>query len=315
MEPRISLSAYATVLGLGLALTSLVGHPMLAALVSIGLLVSGAVLHVFVYARRRQRDPLAHRVRDDRRVVAQWTAAALVGLASAVATWFAPALTFTQREVVFFAVGAVIFFSAVYGSALIDWYYITPSLAGLVGSAPCETARNGRWVGLTNIWYFHRLVATVLASGTLIAVPGMLASTADSDTAQGAWTLLSIGVATIVLATNRDYASVVTFLKNPRLSVGDVVLLIREAWGGDPQRVYVADVAVEGAKVKRLDGDDFAGAPFAHKEDTTMLNDEVARCVKDPKERPICRDGNCSGVNWYCRNNPLSAARAARARR
>ena len=106
----------------------------------------------------------------------------------------------------------------------------------------------------------------------------------------------------------------VTFLKNPRVSVGDVILLIREVWGGAPQRVYVTDVAVECAKVTRLHGDDYAGAPFVHKEDTTMLNEEIARCVHDAKDRPICRDGNCSGVNWYCRNNPRSATRVPRAR-
>ena len=145
------MSAYAAALVSALIVTSVLGHPCLAATVSLGGLLYATTFHVFVYARRRQRKPLKHRLREDRRVAVQWVSVAVIGSAAAAACLLVPELTVTQREVMFFGIGATIFFGAVYGSALVDWYYIHPRLAGLIGPAPCETACNGGWVGLTNI--------------------------------------------------------------------------------------------------------------------------------------------------------------------
>lgn len=288
-------------------------------------------MHVFVYALKRRRARRAHRRVDDRRVVAQWALSGIAGIAAALVCSQIGDVDWHQTETGGIAVGVAVGALGVFASAVFDWYYTHPRVSGLIGPAPCETAGNGSWVGLTNIWYFHRLLATVVVSGALVGVPSTLGALSDSDAARNVWFFATLSMTAVVLFTNKDYASVVRFLKNPRLSVGDIVLLNREEWGGAPQRVYVLDVAVEGAKVKLLDGDDRpvhvlaveerpnlddangvdpGPLRFLQKEDTTMLNDEIARCVHVPKNGPICRNRHCSGVNWYCRANPRNAARA-----
>ncbi|HEX6702419.1 MAG TPA: hypothetical protein VF101_16950 [Gaiellaceae bacterium] len=331
MEPRFSLTSYAAILAGGLVMTSIFGHAVIATIFSAALLLYGAAMHIFVYAVRRRRARRRHRATDDRRVATQWAVASVIGLASAaIVQWLTGAVDWQRVVFGTIAIGIVVFALGLFVSALIDWYYVHPRLAGLTGPAPCETVGNGQRVGLTKIWYFHRLAATVIVSGAILGVPSTIGTLVNSDAAKTACFFATLALTAVVLVTNKDYASGVRFFKNPRVSVGDVVLLIREGWGGDPQRVYVLDVAVEGAKVKLLNGDDpvhvrpvDAPTPniddetgvdpgplrFLQKADATMENAEIARCVHDAKDRPICRDGHCSGVNWYCRANPLSAAR------
>ena len=308
------MTAYAALLAASLVATSVFDHPLFAVIASFVLLIYGAVMHLFVYAQRRTRVPGSHRVSDDRRVVGQWALTAGLGLAAATLVLFLPALVIERSEPAIVALGLTLIWGAIYSSALVDWYYIHPRLAGLCGPAPCETTGNRRFVGLTNIWYGHRLAATVVASATLVGIPAVISVTTERDAVQNACSLAAVALTAVVLATQADYKAVITFLKNPRLAVGDIVLLIREQWGGVPQRVYVVDVAVEGAKVVRLadDGRPLSNAtddPVFEKADTTMLNEEIARCVHEDKGRAICRDGACTGVNWYCRNNALSSSR------
>jgi hypothetical protein len=326
------MTAFAAVLAFGLVATSVFGHAWIGGILAACLLLYGAGLHLFVYALRRRRARRAHREVNDRRVVAQWSLAAIAGISAALVCSRVGDIDWHQTEAGGIALGAAIGALGVFASAVFDWYYTHPRVSGLIGPAPCETAGNGSWVGLTNIWYFHRLLATVVVSGALVGVPSTLGALSDSNAARNVWFFATLSMTAVVLFTNKDYASVVRFLKNPRLSVGDIVLLNREEWGAQPQRVYILDVAVEGAKVKLLDADDWpvhvlavdeetpnlddakgvdpGPLRFLQKEDTTMLNDEIARCVHVPKNAPICRNGHCSGVNWYCRANPRNAARA-----
>lgn len=325
------MSTYAVILAAGLVMTSVFGHTLVATIFSASLLLYGATLYVLVYALRRTRIRRPHRVREDRLVVAQWLGASGAGLAGgAVVQWLSGAVSWQATIFGAVGIGLAVFGLGLFVSALLDWYYILPRLAGLIGPATCETAGNGQRIGLTKVWYFHRLAATVVVSGAILGVPSTLGALADSDTEKTIYFFVTFALLGIVLVTNKDYTSGVRFFKNPKLGVGDVVLLIREGWGGEPQRVYALDVAVEGAKVKLLDGhdpvhvrpvatqtvniDDETGIDpgplrFLQKADATMENHEIARCVYAPKEHPICRDGHCSGVNWYCRANPRSAKR------
>jgi hypothetical protein len=333
MEPRVSMTAFAAVLSVGLIGSSIFGHLVVVVVLSGGLLLYGSGMHYFVYARRRVRATREHRRVDDRRVALQWLLTAVAGLAAALVCHLAGTVAWHRTEAGAIAIGLAAGATGVFVSAVFDWYYTHPRLAGLIGPAPCETSGNGRWVGLTNIWYFHRLLATVVVSAVLIGVPSTLGTLAKSDGASKIWFFVTLSMTAVVFYTNRDYSSIVRFRKNPRLSVGDTLLLSREQWGSEPQRVYVLDVAVEGAKVKRLDGynpvhcnptdptgqniDDRTGVDpgplgFLQKQDTTMLNEEIARCVHVPKEMAICRGGRCTGVNWYCRANRQSASRAER---
>jgi hypothetical protein len=327
------MTAFAGVLSAGLIGSSVFGHTLVVAVLSGSLLLYGIGMHYFAYARPRRRAPRPHRLVDDRRVVLQWLLTGVAGLVAALLCHLIGTVGWHHTEAGAIAIGLAAAASGVFLSAVFDWYYTHPRLAGLIGPAPCETTGNGRWVGLTNIWYFHRLLATVVVSAALVGVPSTLGAIAKTDVASKVWFFVTLSMTVIVLYTNRDYSSVVRFLKNPRLSVGDVLLLNREQWGGEPQRIYVLDVAVEGAKVKLLKADDpvhvrrldldlknlddVTGRDpgplgFLQKEETTLLNDEIARCVHVPKESAICRGGHCSGVNWYCRANPRGAARADR---
>jgi hypothetical protein len=237
MEPRISMTAFAAVLAAGLVGASVFGHIVVGAVLAAGLLLYGAGMHYLAYKGRRRCAPRQHRLVDDRRVVRQWLLTAAAGLFAALVCGLVGTVSWHHTEAGAIAIGLAAGASGVFFSAVFDWYYTHPRLAGLIGPAPCETSGNGRWVGLTNIWYFHRLLATVIVSAALIGVPSTLGTIARTDVASKVWFFVTLSMTAIVFYTNRDYASVVRFLKNPRLSVGDTLLLNREQWGAEPQRV------------------------------------------------------------------------------
>jgi hypothetical protein len=156
-------------------------------------------------------------------------------------------------------------------SALIDWAYIRPHLRGLFGSQvlPCQTSGARHWSFLTRLWIGHRIVANaawrigaVVAIGfcTVLLVPADALNSAASNatskgTPQGA--ILTVigaaGAALLVFFINR-YLPVLALVANPRISVGDHVVLAEEYGTGVERRpvYYVVDVAAEGVKLLEL---------------------------------------------------------------
>jgi hypothetical protein len=181
MEPKVSMTAFAAVLAVGLVGSSIFGHAIVAVVLSGSLLLYGFGMHYLAYSRRRRRAPRPHRRAGDLWVVLQWFLSSFTGLVAVLVCHRTGSVSWHHVEAGAIAIGLAAGASGVFFSAVFDWYYTHPRLAGLIGPAPCETSGNGRWVGLTNIWYFHRLLATLVVSAALIGVPSTLGAIAKTD--------------------------------------------------------------------------------------------------------------------------------------
>lgn len=225
--------------------------------------------------------------------------------------------------------------ATVYLSSLVDWYVILPRIGGLLGARPCRLSSGEpptfprTWRETTRWWYMHRIVAAlVLRFGLSYAVALSL-----SD-------LLSLGVETRLVAS----AAVVSFsayLKaipaavreagHPRLVVGRTVrrrdthrrvlftlrikrrtLLRVPSWKREPtgtpmQREYVFDVSIEGVQL----------VPVAPREALETVGAQAVDYERDPRRIALrevdaaepstpfagCENA-CSGISWYCIENP-----------
>lgn len=316
MEPRRSMSAFAVAVAVAIALLAMDGPARAGVWVAVGLL---AIAGGFYAERTRLlhrgrdmgREPPPHRKSLDRIVLAQWLGASLVGGGFSLfclTSHFSP-LSGSGRFVDALAVGLVVGSVGVFVSSLVDWYLILPKVSGMAGPAPCEQAGGARWKYTTDIWYFHRAVATALVYLAATGIPVYMGGTA-SGSAVAAW-----GVVSTIFAAAGAYFFRAMFLAgwyafNPPVLVGDHILVeAPEEGDGDVRvhrrRAYVVDVSLQGAKYKILHEGRYTGGKFVDKDDGNVPNHKLAG-VKAPRkdDSPICPKGGCTGVNWYCRHNP-----------
>lgn len=329
--------AQAVVLALLLIAVATLGAPWEAAVIATGVGLAGMALR-WKYGTdlRRTTSVLPpHRDRLDLIVSGDLRATTLIGLAVALTLILGavepPDGVGTARSVLLalLVVGAFI-----YVSSFADWYLILPRISGQLGARPCRSHLGqepgvwpNTWRETTTWWYVHRLIAALalrfgLGYTVTLIVSGFI-------TFELGPRLFSAGV----LGLFAEYsplrlAPVSREAMHPQLVVGRTVRRVRREqrvhWQlrmgpvtlfalhrktSVPENVsdreYVYDVSVEGVQL----------VPVASREETSERVDferEPLRVqLKDvdeavPGEPPFsgCEGGRCSGINWYCIENP-----------
>lgn len=315
MEPKFSLSMYSVVIAAGLVGLTLRGFPGSALGLAVGIVVWGLTLYGLYRVsasgaeqRLRWSRRLPHRRNLDRVVLLQLAVIGLTGVAAAVvvhAADFAPA---RHSTVVLqaFILGAVVIATTAYLSALIDWFWVLPKIAGITREPPCVRPGGEKWASVTGIWLAHRAVATILITLVLAAIPGWLAAKSGrGGTESAAWVVLgtALGIGFNSLSGNSVLALRQAW--NPRIRVGDTVLL-RPKLTDELKRAFVIDVSVQGFKYRSID--EAPSDPVFLGKGRQIPAQVAAEMDPEDDERsivPICPDINrCTAIYWYCCRNP-----------
>lgn len=292
------MTAYAVITAVGLILLSIVGSREALSFATGCLGVTSLVLYITfrVYISRSTREVPPHRRRLERFVLPQWLGATSVGLAAILVPVILGVGTVQASRAVEALVGGLVIGSlAIFLSSLVDWYWILPRVSGLNGQAPCEVWGSQRWSRLTSVWLFHRAVATLVVCGVITGLVLYLGAGTSKD-AHTAWTIAGGIIGAVLLIFNRDALIALAYSLNPPRHVGDLLKV-------DTQAAYMVDISLQGAKYKLLEGTDFVNKPFMNKADDQVGLWELRHrgCVTG--SQPPCAK-RCTGVNWYCRNNP-----------
>jgi hypothetical protein len=218
----------------------------------------------------------------------------------------------------------------VYASSLFDWYLILPRVSGQLGHRPCRAAEEeesftfpSTWKEVTRWWYIHRTAGTLAFRLGLIFAAGALASSA-SDLGLLArlvgWTITFAfgGYAAATVGRGFTLARQTKQAGHVRGIVGQTLQVERRAGRRHPWllwrelpvlqidgRHYVVDVALESVQLARAEPREGAldKLPRFQKEvDSLPLSDVDALRQGHPKFSGCAN--RCSGINWYCIENP-----------
>ncbi|HEV2999101.1 MAG TPA: hypothetical protein VGW75_00075 [Solirubrobacteraceae bacterium] len=264
------------------------------------------------FRERRPKLVPKHRADLDKWVLAQWVAIGVLGGVGAAVLDLADVRPFQDVGPAFevLVIGWVVLWSGVYLSSAIDWYLVLPKVSGVSCPGPCERPGQQRWAGITGLWSFHRGIVRLLVPGVLIGCPTVLGAVSGGRAAQS----ICFAIAAVLLVYLVEFEvqgkAALNFGLNPKRYVGDVLWLVREsAHSVERLPAYLVDVAGEGAKFKHLDAEGRYREPkFVRKHDdegqpVALPNLQDRHYVDNA--RPPCQH-ECSGVNWYCWNNPLA---------
>jgi hypothetical protein len=223
--------------------------------------------------------------------------------------------------------------ACVYLSSLVDWYVVLPRISGQLGARPCRLhldqepgAWPGTWRETTRWWYLHRLVAAVTLRFGLGYAFALAAS--SFITFELGPRIVSIGVLGIFAEyTPIRLAPIAREAMHSQLFLGRTVRRVRLAqrvrwqlrlgpvslfalhWKTPKResvsdREYVYDVSVEGVQL-------VSAAPREEVSERKDFEREPERVrLKDVDEVKAGKppfsgcDGRCSGINWYCIENP-----------
>jgi hypothetical protein len=309
VEPRYSMTTYTVLLLVALALLALRGFTTATGAVGGGILLWGASLDL-AYVRRRKPERLrAHRVELDHVVRWQLLAIGVGGVALAVAlsaTGFAP-LDHVGRLVKALIIGLTAAVGTIYASSLVDWYWILPKVSGVLGPAPCEAPGQERWAGVTNVWLFHRAVATFTVMGVLAGVPAYMAGTSHSGSLTVVWAFVSLTLTVAYSRLNEGVLTAFSHALNAVIEVGDTVRVREDLEDAQLTDAYVVDMSVQGLKYVTLP----PAQPPRFTLKGVLLRWSVADKVRRvPAQHPPCLDpDHCQAVNWYCHRNPRAHGR------
>jgi hypothetical protein len=224
--------------------------------------------------------------------------------------------------------------TTVYLSSLVDWYITLPRISGLLGARPCRPSTGdpptfpASWAETTRWWYIHRIVAALvlrfgLAYAVTLAVSDLLGLGVESrllgSAAVGSFSAYLLAVPRAVWEAG-----------HPRLVVGQTVrrqrtrrkslweLRLRgrtiarlpgrkrEAVGGKRQREYVYDVSLEGVQVvptRARESRRIAGGATEYERNPKRIPLREIDTADPARPFSGC-DETCSGINWYCIENP-----------
>lgn len=228
--------------------------------------------------------------------------------------------------------------SAVYLSSLVDWYLILPRISGQLGVRPCrpDSGDHARfpktWRETTRWWYVHRIAAALLLrfglsfaltlsineyldlpGGATIVAAAALGGFASYMAAvpraffQAGHPTLIVGRTIRRRKTERPPLRRSTFMGHTIRIPG----LKRRPVGPQGPREYVFDVALESVQLVRASTREKAvprdrnGALIYERDPRKVLLKEVTAAEPTPADRAFSGcDGQCSGINWYCVENP-----------
>jgi hypothetical protein len=304
-----------------------------AALGALGLYLRyrGDLLAAGVKAVPWQRERLDLIVASDTR-----TALAMGGVVSAIVLIFSmerPNLGLAPVSAVLLGVTAAVILL----SSLIDWYVILPRVSGLLGIRPCREPdrdfprRPETWREITRWWYIHRIVAaltlrfglsfavaftvshhTAFPHGASIvagAAVGFLASyvaAARSAVWQAGHVTLMVGRTVRRRDVHRVPKTVTLFGKQLGLP-----FLTNPVVGDFRPREYVYDVALEAVQLASAAKHeqeevpcDSNGSIDYERNPTKLLVRDIDASAPQPAEPFAGCQGRCSGINWYCIENP-----------
>jgi hypothetical protein len=343
MSPVPMVRAQAVVVAVLLVAAAVLGAPFEVTAIAAGVGVAGMALRWKYRSDMRRSAGLLppHRDRLDLLVSGDLRASTLLGLAVALTLVVGdvdpPDGVGAARSVVLALLAVA---ACVYLSSLVDWYVILPRISGQLGARPCRSSLGQEpgvwpktWAETTSWWYLHRLAAafalrfglgyavTLAASGFItfklgprLVSMGLLGLFVE-------YSPLRFGpIAREAMQTQLAVGSTVRRVRRARhvraeLRLGPVTLFAlhrkKPLWESISEREYVYDVSVEGVK--------FVSA--ASREGTSSKRDGFVRetsriSLRDideavPAGRPFsgCEGGRCSGVNWYCIENPRCFAK------
>jgi hypothetical protein len=276
----------------------------------------------------------AHRDRLDVLVSWQATAAVGVGLAAGVIPLASSGEALDVDVPLATPVLVFVAAAAVYLSSLFDWYLILPRVSGLLGPRPCRPSSGepstfpDSWRETTRWWYVHRIAAALilrfsLAFAITIGIhdvvdiplgPSIVAAAVLGVLANyllGAWNAgweaghlsMSVGDTVRRLSTSgRPRRSVRLFKYTVEFST-KVEAVGSEETG---EREYVYDVAVENVQlvpVEPYEATDLATPVMFEDRPIKIPTADASAC--EPADSFKGCEGRCSGINWYCIENPL----------
>lgn len=306
-------------------------------LASVGAAIAFGLRSKYVSDVRVARvDVVPHRERLDRIVAGDAQTTFAVGLtASALLTAFAvkaPQIGLAPATPVL----AALAFAGVYLSSLTDWYVILPRISGMLGMRPCRPEGGKHpsfpktWRETTRWWYIHRILGALsfrfglafalsLTVKKYLPLPGE--ATVVTGAVLGAFTAYMASVPRAVLEA--AHTKVVVGRTIRRRETGRVPLTLfswgqrtfnvpglkRVRVGPAGPREYVFDVALEGFEVVLAKPRERA-VPLTDDEEIIYERHPLRLSLKDV---PSCEpaesrftgcDGRCSGISWYCIENP-----------
>lgn len=222
-------------------------------------------------------------------------------------------------------------------SSLVDWFIVLPRMSGLLGIRPCRDPdsdfprRPETWREVTRWWYIHRIIAAVVLRFGLsltitfalahhIAVPHGAALVAGAlvggfaSYMAAAWDAFwEAGHLTLVVGrtVERRQVSRVPRSITVRKWTLRLPFFALAVPGPCQPREYVYDVALEGVQLARAETREQTALPrhrdgrLLYERDTTKLPLKDVRASQPRPAEPFagCR-GRCSGINWYCIENP-----------
>lgn len=273
-----------------------------------------------------------HRARLDRVVLGDGVAAlvpALVVCVAALAHPLHPAhwLQVACSALVALSLGA----TAIYGSSLVDWYLILPRISGQLDYRPCRAGDEDErfrfpetWREVTRWWYIHRVAATVafrfsLSAAIAFVLVGISGLEIVGKVGAGIVMLTFGAYAVTAIARGTVLSKQVGQSGHVKGTVGQTVTVARPEerrrrfplWGtlaplAIAGRHYVVDVALESvqlAPVARREADELpCPLRFERDVDSVPLGDVGA--IRQAEEKFVGCRGRCSGINWYCIENP-----------
>ncbi len=340
MSPEPYVRGQAVALALALLLLALQG-PAIAALACAAVTALGAGV---LYLRYRGdllaagvKEVPWHRQRPDL-IVAGDTRAALVtgGVAAAIVLAFSVEqldLGIAPASAVLLGITAVIILL----SSLIDWYVILPRISGLLGIRPCREPdrdfprRPETWREITRWWYIHRIVAALaLRFGLSFAITFTVSHHTTVPHGAGIVAGAAVGFLASYLAAVRSaawQAGHLTLIVGRSVRRRDVhrvprtislfgrrlklPYLTTPVVGDFRSREYVYDVALEAVQLASIAKRERREAPRDSEGNISYERDPAKLLVKDidastpqPAEPFVGCECRCSGINWYCIENP-----------
>ena len=341
MSPEPYVRAQAGALAFALLLSALQG-PAVAALICAGItaLIANVLYLRYRGDLRAARVDVVpqHRERLDLIVSGDVRAASAVG---AVAGSFMLVLSVKQPDLGIAPISAVLLgatATVILLSSLVDWYVILPRISGLLGTRPCREPdadfprRPQTWREVTRWWYIHRIVAALaLRFGLSFAISLTVSEHIDVPYGASIVAGAAVGFLASYVAAVRKAA---WQAGHPSLIVGRTVrrrtvdrkpltltvfgrkvklpYLTRAEVGEMRPREYVYDVSLEAvqfAAAAKYEGEDLPryekdGRMIYERDLAKLLVRDVEASIPEPAEPFAGCDARCSGINWYCIENP-----------